>query len=285
MTTINLLNDTIEIKRNGGILDDSLKKGTFNYFSFPDGQPHISFPEPIDRKEGVRIVCRIRNEEELFKLRLVADVANRCSHVEEIEILYLMAARTDRILSFEEPFTLKMVAEDINKIGARVLIHEPHSDESLRLINRGIAKRALVNEILYGNKYIEDNTTIVYPDKGAYLRYSWMYKAFNSLVCRKTRNPKDGSLSGFSIINPELYKEGPMIVLDDLCDGGGTFLGIEEKLRVLNPPSITLAVTHAVQKKGIERVAEVYDKVIITNSYEDWEDLPRNVEMIDLIHK
>lgn len=39
MTTINLLNNTIEIKRNGGILDDSLKKGTFDYFSFPDGQP------------------------------------------------------------------------------------------------------------------------------------------------------------------------------------------------------------------------------------------------------
>lgn len=180
MTTINLLNNTIEINGNGGILDDSLKKGTFNYFSFPDGQPHISFHEPIDRKEGVKIVCRIRNEEELFKLRLVADVANRCSHVEEIEILYLMAARTDRILSFEEPFTLKMVAEDINKIGARVLIHEPHSDESLRLIYRGVAKRALAKEMLYKN--IEDNTTIIYPDKGAYLRYSWMHNGFNSLV-------------------------------------------------------------------------------------------------------
>lgn len=121
--------------------------------------------------------------------------------------------------------------------------------------------------------------------KDTILRYSWMHNGFNSLVCRKTRNPEDGSLSGFSIINPESYKEGPMIVLDDLCDGGGTFLGIEEKLRELNPPSITLAVTHAVQKKGIERVAEVYDKVIITNSYEDWEDLPHNVEMIDLAHK
>lgn len=32
MTTINLLNNTIEIKRNGGILDDSLKKRDIRLF-------------------------------------------------------------------------------------------------------------------------------------------------------------------------------------------------------------------------------------------------------------
>lgn len=71
-------------------------------------------------------------------------------------------------------------------------------------------------------------------------------------------------------------------MVDDLCDGGGTFIGIAELLRKeLNPKSLTLAVTHAIQKGGIEKVAKVYDKVVITNSYKDWqnEDLPDNVKV------
>ena len=50
---------------------------------------------------------------------------------------------------------------------------------------------------------------------------------------------------------------------------------------MLKPASLSLLVTHAVQKKGIENVAAVYDKVYITDTYKDWEkeDLPSNVEV------
>lgn len=43
MTTINLLNNTIEIKRNGGILDDSLKKGHSIILVFLMGNPIFHF--------------------------------------------------------------------------------------------------------------------------------------------------------------------------------------------------------------------------------------------------
>lgn len=69
------------------------------------------------------------------------------------------------------------------------------------------------------------------------------------------------------------------MVVDDLCDGGGTFIGIHNILKKLNPSSISLWITHAVQLSGIEKVAAIYDKVYITNSYKNWfdEKLPKNV--------
>ena len=42
---------------------------------------------------------------------------------------------------------------------------------------------------------------------------------------------------------------------------------------------MSLLVTHAIQKQGVEKVAAVYDKVYITDTYKDWtkESLPANV--------
>ena len=103
---------------------------------------------------------------------------------------------------------------------------------------------------------------------------------------RKKRDESTGSVSGFKIANPEIFKEGEQIdVIDDLCDGGGTFCGIIKELRKLNPGKVILQVTHAIQKQGIEKAASLYDEVYITNSYHDWdkEDLPKNVHVTDII--
>ena len=103
------------------------------------------------------------------------------------------------------------------------------------------------------------------------------------IVCSKVRDVATGKITSFSIDKICEYKEGTdIIVVDDLCDGGGTFIGIASKLRELKPRKLTLAITHAVQKGGIERVASVYDEVVITNSYKDWTNLPKNVRIIEL---
>ncbi len=47
-----------------------------------------------------------------------------------------------------------------------------------------------------------------------------------------------------------------MILLDDLIDGGGTFLGICEKLKELNPSELALVVTHAIQEEGLRKSAK-----------------------------
>ena len=155
-----------------------------------------------------------------------------------------------------------------------------HSDKSLFLINSSFPKY-LSLDFAPNNK----NMIFCFPDKGAYKRYSHkLYSRFKPIICSKVRNEFDGSLLEFTIEDKGDYKEGMSIcVIDDLCDGGGTFIGIGNLLKEeLDPENLILSVTHAIQQKGLEKVADVYDEVNITNSYKDWQDeeLPININVL-----
>lgn len=46
----------------------NLDKSEINLTRFPDGEPQISFPDEFDRKDSVKVICRITSAEELFIL-------------------------------------------------------------------------------------------------------------------------------------------------------------------------------------------------------------------------
>ena len=64
MKLLNLINwDESEIK--------------YDLTTFPDGEPQISFPDEFDRKDSVKVMCRITSAEELFLLAQVGDILDR----------------------------------------------------------------------------------------------------------------------------------------------------------------------------------------------------------------
>lgn len=262
--------------------------GTMEYevINFPDGQKHLRIKSEIDRKDSdVRIRCRIKDAEELFLLVQALDVLNRHGLKPNVFIYYLMGARMDRIMSFNEPFTLKLVMDILSGFDACFNVLEAHNLQTIE------EKHGWINWPFYADIY---ESVWCYPDAGAFFRYKPFFslsngKAFKeNIVCQKRRDPETGKLSGFELDCGDVEIEGKnVIVLDDLIDGGGTFCGIAPLIRDKKPGSLTLRVCHAIQLEGIKRVAAVYDKVIISNSYFDWEtmELPDNVEVKDVIYK
>lgn len=127
----------------------------------------------------------------------------------------------------------------------------------------------------------------VYPDRGTLQRYGG--DSTKNVICSKVRDPKTGQLSGFKIENPEVIEENqdlPLVVIDDLCDGGGTFKGIAQLLESHCPNrDRAIYVTHMVNPKGIATLSENYKEVYFTNSYRDWgrEVLPNNVKVIEVV--
>jgi phosphoribosylpyrophosphate synthetase len=67
-------------------------------------------------------------------------------------------------------------------------------------------------------------------------------------------------------------------------DGGGTFAGIASLLNEYNREK-AIYVTHMINPKGIHTLSENYDRVIITNSYKNWENenLPNNITVCSVI--
>lgn len=137
------------------IIDLTKPGDNYKVITFPDGEKHLEIA-PLNRKESVAIICRITNGDELFLLMQLADILKRqCVEVACLRILYLMGMRCDRLFDLNRPFTLGLVADVVNSLGARnVELCEPHSLRSIRMINN-----ASVESLTYYNaqKLSKDN--------------------------------------------------------------------------------------------------------------------------------
>lgn len=261
-------------------LEDSDIK--YSISRFPDGEVQISLGD-FSHKEQIKVQCRITNAEDLFILMQVLDILDRHEVSYVLSIYYLMGMRMDRVMDFNRPFTLKIVLNSLKNCNAdNIEILEPHSDAYY--------------DYRFGGKFTElyiegspSNTVwhdfqMVLPDAGAKERYDFQYVG-TALTCSKVRDLTTGKILEIKIDNPETISDKPLLILDDLCDGGGTFCGIAKAFNALNIPKerLNIAVTHMVNPKGIKNLSENFNHVWFTNSYKDWENLPENVTMIKVI--
>ena len=261
-------------------LEDSDIK--YSISRFPDGEVQISLGE-FSHKKQVQVKCRITNAEEFFILMQVLDILDRHEVLYKVHIYYLMGMRMDRVMDFNRPFTLKIILNSLKNCNAdTVEILEPHSD--------------VYYDFRFGGKFTElyvenspSNTVwndfqIVLPDAGAKERYEFSYDK-RILTCSKVRDLTTGKILEIKIDNPEAIGDKPLLILDDLCDGGGTFCGIAKAFNVLNIPKerLNIAVAHMVNPKGIKNLSENFNHVWFTNSYKDWDNLPENVAMLKVI--
>lgn len=115
---------------------------------------------------------------------------------------------------------------------------------------------------------------VVAPDKGARKKAE---KVTNSvfggkcIYANKVRNPETMEITSTEILPAEdgqdIHIEGKhLIVVDDICDGGRTFIELAKELRKHNPASLTLYITHAIFSRGVAELKEYYDMIIHTDS-------------------
>lgn len=253
---------------------------------FPDGQVQLEITECLcNFKDDLRVITRLNNGNDLFLLLQLDDILKRNGIRYELFISYLVAGRCDRLFNYGQAITIDVVTSLLNNLYCKKIeILEPHSDRSII----GSNVTGLTNYILE-NTNIEFPCNIALPDRGSLDRTFDLIRDWKDrgiIVCSKVRDPKTNKLSGFKVENTMDYVEGrPIYLVDDLCDGGGTFLGLAEKLRELNPKSLNLMVTHSIQPEGLAKVSNVYDRVYTTNSFDDWDliDLSDNIEVIDVL--
>lgn len=250
--------------------------------TFPDGEPHIVLGE-INRKYPAHVVCRIANPNDLFVLLQVGNILNRQGVPLSLTIRYLMSARMDRVMSFSEAFSLEIVANAINSIHpTKVTLCEAHSERAVALINNS------QNMLL--NPWVKESKVLCFPDEGALERYSNIFRRNPKIICTKTRDPQTGELKGFAIQRESgdyAFKETEnILVVDDLCDRGGTFMGIAKLLRKVYPQaSLDIQVVHMVNPEGIRNLSKTYDHVTFTDSYKDWSrevEIPANCTIAPL---
>lgn len=247
---------------------------------FPDGEPHIKITSEINHKDEVEVYTRICDSDDLFVLLQVGDILKRHEVVWNLHIAYLMSMRMDRVIDFNRPFSLKIVANLINSLPfTRISLLEPHSN---------VSEKFFYDRLLpyYGknctwNKQLEfsyKHRCVVLPDDGAVKRYGSTVSLDNYIIFKKTRDLETGKLTGFQIIETKLSEDiEEFVFVDDLCDGGGTFVGELEVLKKQYPnKKYSLCVRHMVNPIGVQRILDNFDTLYITNSYADWDHIIQN---------
>lgn len=242
----------------------------FKTFSFPDGQPHFAL-ETYERDfESVTIETAIKSPTDLLTVLMVNDVLRQHGYKEvHLDIRYLMGARMDRSIDPLQPFTLQTISRLVNGAGfTRVRILDVHSDVALRLIRN--SENILPKQVILDVQSTLCFPTIVCPDKGAVPRVQTLCSKDKIIYCSKTRDPKTGALSGFQV---DTWVTGPFnaLVVDDICDAGGTFVGLTKELRARGAKKVFLYVTHGIFSKGLKNLCSV-DHVFTTDSY--WTEGP-----------
>ncbi len=250
------------------------------YFKFPDGQVH-AIPE-LTMSKSATIKARIRNGDELLTVLLVND-ALRFNGVKEVnlDIVYMLGARMDRRMTRGEPFTLKVVADCLKGKFDRITVLDPHSEVTNALLDsQPIHATKYVREVLNRLGWSpKDSVGLVIPDAGATHRDEDMnieLGGYQLIQCLKVRDPATGKLTGFKVLGRNDLPPKVLIV-DDLCDGGGTFAGLADKLHQYGVKWVGLYVTHGVFSKGYS--IEGIDHSFTTTSYRPREEVPADANV------
>lgn len=245
----------------------------FEMLKFNGGEMHIKLNNNIDYSNinNVVISHRIKNGDDIMQIAIAKDALER-KGVKNFDLVmpYVPYARQDRQCAEGESFTLRVFSDIINAMNFnKVWIFDAHSDVAPALIRNSynIPNHEYVRDAI---KQIDRHLLLISPDSGANKKSNKLIETigfFDGLInCDKIRNVKTGKLSGFRVFSDDL-KGAHCLIVDDICDGGRTFIGIAEELKKKNAGDIYLFITHGIFSSGLSELSKYFKKIYCTNSF------------------
>lgn len=241
-------------------------------FTFHGGEPHIKIKANFDISKPIMITHRLNSFNDLGLLCIAVDAFRRMGvKVISAFIPYFPAARQDRVMVMGEALSVKVYADIINQLNLeKVYIFDPHSEVTPALLNNVsvISNHDFIQNVV---TRIGTNLKLISPDGGALKK---IYKVSEYLggievvEASKSRDVKTGKLTGFKVYHDDLEGNDCLIV-DDICDGGGTFIGLAEELKKKNAGKLYLAISHGIFSRGFEELSKHFEKIFTTNSFKD----------------
>ena len=250
--------------------------------TFPDGTLAFKSDEiriltnQLEAKQPAvaSIAWKFENNSELFTVRCLK------RYLDDIGVLkvslympYIPNARMDRTEEVGDIFTLKYFCEEINSLNFDfVFVLDPHSNVAPALLDRCIVKSAeghIKEAINYiKNEFKIEDLVLVYPDSTAVKRYSKKFDN-NYIQGIKSRSWNDGKIDNLTLVGDlENIKDKDVLIVDDICCRGGTFMKSAKELKELGARKIFLYVSHCENTifSGEILESDLIDTVFTTDS-------------------
>lgn len=257
----------------------------FSTISFPGGELNVKLTNPHVAVERVLIHADLHSPKDTMELILVTDALRRAG-VEDIGLSmpYIPYARQDRICNPGESMSLKVFCDLINSQNYfNVFVADPHSEVAVALLNRCIVEEqagCIVEMIQYGAMELDPKEILlVSPDAGADKKTQNVakYVGFKDIIhASKIRDTTNGKITGTEVYCGDLGNQD-LLIVDDICDGGYTFIELAKVLRTKTTGEIYLYITHGIFSKGLGVFDGLIDKVFCYKSFTDVRPDNKNV--------
>jgi ribose-phosphate pyrophosphokinase len=266
----------------------SLENSNIKYkiSKFPDGQQSITLDKPLitQRLSMVLIKSRLNSFRDL-ELIITANQCLREFGIDDVNLYtpYFLGGRSDRKFGEGQTNYLKNVicpiinSQKFNK----VVVMDPHSD---------VLEACLDNFVKIGNfelvefaldKINDKNITLVSPDAGAFKKIYDVATHFGIekiITATKVRDMKTGNILHTDVPGIDQHNKIKYVIVDDICDGGRTFIEISKTIHNVRPTAeIYLVVTHGIFSSGYDELNKYFSGIFTTNSVKDIGNMEANI--------
>lgn len=241
----------------------------YDVTKFNDGQ----IASKITTEGNLEVKLRGNTYEDLFKAASIkeawdATVTPDRSATANLTLYCLIGQRSDRRFNVRESFDLKVIARFINSMNFnQVSILHPHSSVSLALIENSVE----ISHLNYVKMAYEslNKPVLVSPDAGAFKATYTIAKELGAdlVPSNKVR------INNEPLITLQGDVKGKeCLIVDDLADGGRTFLNLAKALNKQGAVKVFLYVTHGQFNHGFDELLTIIDHIYCTNSYREIEE-------------
>ena len=250
---------------------------------FPDGQQTIDlinwYSINDEGDNAIQISTRLNSFQDLeILICAVQALRNVTSRKIELYVPYFLGSRSDRkFVNGGVNYLKQVICPIINSLNfSKVDVLDPHSDVLEACLNNYEKTNNHFLVALALNNICADmsgSVCLVSPDAGAYKKVFDVAKEFNIekiITATKVRDLKTGQILHTEVPTPDMHNDIKYVIVDDICDGGRTFVEIAKAIKATRPTAkIYLIVTHGIFSGGFYELDELFENIFCTNSYED----------------
>ena len=243
------------------------------FINYPDG----TFYPQIKEFES-EITFKINSYSDLWKLRQIKDVYDANRKPLSVTIPCIIDGQADRRFNDNESANLRLVCQFINSMKfEQVSVFHPHNPEviealidNVEIIDNTSFITNVLGRLIEDNKEKLKNMVLLSTDAGGFKplmkladRIFWKGEVFAASKSRSW----DGNASKLTQqIDKEDFEGKSILIVDDLCVYGGTFIGLSKLLKNRNIGNLYLATSHLTVTAPNPELSTAFDRVFITNS-------------------
>ncbi len=265
------------------LVDSTKSQIDYKISKFPDGQQTVDLLDwtSLDRHtDPILITTRLNSFKDVELLICAVQALRNIKPNCQISLYtpYFLGSRSDR--KFVEGgvnYLKQVICPIINSLNFySVVVLDPHSDVLEACLNNYekadnhiLVKWALTD--IDNKDGAQSRICLVSPDAGAYKKIFDVAKKFSInkiITANKVRDMKTGNILRTEIPVLDQHDDIQYVIIDDICDGGRTFVELAKAIKESRPTAkIYLVVTHGIFSAGYSQLGEYFERIYTTNSY------------------